>query len=397
LLQEKNHPIKNESLESLKERAIEQLNAINERVKLWIEKVRPEGKLGRFKWAIKTIRDENIAATAYLLGALKKMGIYDDVITEEDKKAGIEWVQAMNIGNEQYIDPALYNRKAPGWKDGEPWPSPAMKVGVNQYSQSVLIGYGINIELPPSPPPNEWPQSDDPEGAIEWIKTRPWNTDAWGAGSHAMRMATWLLQWYKEGKITIEPLIKALKYFYEIQDKETGLWGAKSLIKSNRINGTFKLFPLMRDQLDLPLPYAEKIIDEVMDEFYRPDYEKTLGACDEWDNWYVIALSLGETDNYRRDEIMKMAGYRIIRILELFGKDDDGLSYSPDSCVTNWIGFDMANSLPQGDVMGPGILSSGINVCVDLLGINNITSWTGDWHLRKRDDSELREKIISLL
>jgi len=393
----KSHPINNESLESLTELAIEGLNNVNESVKRWVDKVRPKGKPGQFKWAIETTRDANIASTAYLLGAFKKMGIYDDIITEEDKKAGIEWVNSMHIVNQQYVDPALYNRKTPGWDEKEPWPSPSMKVGVSQYSQSVLNGYGIDIKLPPSPPPDEWPQSDNPEGAIEFIKTRPWDTNAWGAGSHAMRMATWILQWYREGKIDIDPFIRAINYFYEIQDVETGLWGAKSLPKYNRINGTFKLFPLMRDQLDLPLPYAEKIIDQVMDEFYRPDYDKGLGACDEWDNWYVIALSLEKTDDYRLDEIMKMSAYRISRVIELFSQSDNGLSYSPDCCVTNWIGFDMAPALRQGDVMGPGILSSGINVCIDLLGINDKTSWTGDWHLRQRDDLSLREYIISLL
>jgi len=392
------HQIYNKPLEMLIDHAVEKLNIASENVKLWAQKVRPADKRpGRFRWAMETTRDANVASTAYLLGAFNKMGIYDDIITHEDRHEGIEWVRSMNIGNEQYKDPALVDRKTPGWNDNEQWPSPSMQVGINQYAQSVLRGYGIEVELPPSPPPPEWPQADDPQGALEWIKTRPWDTNAWGAGSHAMRMATWLLQWYKEGKLPIDPLIQALKYFYEIQDPETGLWGAKSLPKYNRINGTFKLFPLVRDELALPLPYAEKIIDQVMDEFYRPDYDENVGACDEWDNWYVIALAFEVTDGYRREEIMKMAAYRISRVLEIFSKPDCGLSYGPNVCMTGWIGFDMAPAISQGDVMGPGVLGSGINVCIDLLGINDKTSWTGQWRLRKWESPELREKIKNLV
>ncbi len=397
------HPIDNESLAALTRRAIDALCAVLPGVKAWCEKVRPAGgELGRFRWALQTTRGANVAGTAYVLGGLRKMGILDDVFTDADRRAAVEWVRSMCVGNEQYRDPALMNRKTPGWPDDEPWPSPAMLNGINQYARNVL---SVSLpqskeELPALEPPPGWPQADDdPAKTVEWIKARPWKDNPWGAGSHANRVATWLLRWCKEGKAPLDAVIEALQFFYDIQDPRTGLWGGEQAPLYARINGTFKLFSLLREQLDFPLPHAGKVIDQVLAEFYRPDYDCTVGACDEWDNWYVIALAECHADGHRAEEVRKMAAYRIARTLELFSKPDGGLSYGPETCVTNWIGFDMAPAVPQGDAMGPGILAGGINVCIDLLDIQQETPWTGKWRLRpdKREPDALREEILSRL
>jgi hypothetical protein len=397
------HSTHQQPLETLVESAVEKLTASARNIQGWAEKVRPkDGQRGRFPWALQTTRDANVASTAYLLGAFRRIATIDAIATPDDRKAGIEWVESMHIGNQQYRDPALMSRKTPGWPEGEPWPSPAMLEGINGYARSVLAAYkGEGEDLPPATPPPGWPQVQDaqqaPEKVLEWIRTRPWDTNPWGAGSHAMRMARYLLQWHKEGQIPIEPAIQALKFFYRIQNPETGLWGGPNTPKFQRINGTFKLFPLIREALDLPLPHADKVVDQVMDEFYRPDYDDHLGACDEWDNWYVIAHALGVIPGYRQEELRKLAAWRINRVLEIFSKPDGGLSYSPTRCATNWIGFDMAPSLPQSDVMGPGILACGINVCIDLLGVHDRTSWTGQWRMGKKEAPELRAKIIDLV
>jgi len=392
-----NYPAYKESLSSLTECAAERLAKSADGIKKWVELVRPkDGLQGRFCWAEQTTREANVASTSYVLGGLRKMGIFNDVITPEDKKEGIVWVQSMHMGNEQYWDTALCNRKTPEWPQGEPWPSPFMQVGMNQYAQGVLRAYGIE-DLPPAPPPEGIPRMEEADKAIEWVKSQSWNKNPWSAGSHSMRMATWLLQWYKEGHICIDPLIKVLKFFYEIQDKETGLWGGKDIPWYEQINGTFKLFPLIREQLDLPLPHANDIIDCVMNEFYREDYDRAVGACDEWDNWYVIALALEKAEDYDIEKIKKMAAYRIIRILDIFSKKDGGMSYYPDCCQTNWIGFDMAPAVPQSDVMGIGVLSAGVNVCIDILNMNKETPWTGIWRMREKEPLELRKYIESLI
>jgi hypothetical protein len=274
--------------------------------------------------------------------------------------------------------------------------------GVNQYARNVLrrcLAQGIS-ELPDAVPPPGWPQpGDDPEKVLEWIRTRPWDRNVWGAGSHGMRMATWLLRWHKEGRMTLDPVVQALNFFYRIQDPETGLWGTANQPQNVRINGTFKLFPLLRDQLDLPLPHADKIIDQVLAEFSRPGYDEAVGACDEWDNWYVMALAVDPAGGHRREDIIRMAGARIERDLDIFSAPDGGLSYWPSRCGTGWIGFDMAPSLPQGDASGLGILVGAINVCVDLLGLQDLSPWTGQWRLRgeAREDEALRQAILERL
>ena len=396
------HPIEMESLDSLTGRAIEALNESVPGIVEWIDRIRPEdGTPGRFRWALETTREANVASTSYVLGGLRRMGLVEEVITDEDRRAGAEWIRSMHIGNEQYRDPALMGRKSPNWPEDEPWPSPGMLNGLNGYARGVLNNYEGNTEVTrPADPPPGWPQpDDDPAEMIQWIKTRPWDTNPWGAGSHAMRMARWMLGWHKEGRLPLEPVVEALQFFYDTQNPETGLWGGPETPMFQRINGTFKLFPLIREQLHLPLPRADKIIDNVLSEFYRPDYDETVGGCDEWDNWFVIGHCLDEIPDYRRDEIREVAVWRLTRIFEVFGKPDGGWSYGPDQCATSWIGFDMAPAIPQGDAMGPGVIAPAVNVCVALAGLHDASPWTGEWRMRGSDSGpdELREEILALL
>lgn len=390
-----------EPLESLTGRAVEALDTWLPRTKGWTNRMRPEDDTpGRFRWAVETTREANVGSTSNILGGLRLLGLLDEMITADDRRAGAEWIRSMHIGDEQYRDPALMDRKSPGWPEDEPWPSPGMLNGLNCRARMILDLYEGNAEQrPPVNPPPGWPQpDDDPAETIEWIKTRPWDTNPWGAGSHAMRMARWMLAWHKEGRLPLEPVVEALQFFYDIQNPETGLWGGPDTPMFQRINGTFKLFPLIRAQLDLPLPHADKIIDQVLSEFYRPDYDETVGGCDEWDNWYVVVYALDEAPGHREDEIRKTAAWRIGRIFEIFGREDGGLSYTRNQCATSWLGFDMAPGIPQGDSMGPSVIVPAVTACVDLLGLHDATPWPGAWRdTSHREPDELRAEILRRL
>ena len=111
------------------------------------------------------------------------------------------------------------------------------------------------------------------------------------------------------------------------------------------------------------------------------------------------ARTLLDEATYSREEIEKLAAYRIGRVIELFGKPDGGFSYGVDSCQTSWVGIDMAPKLPQSDAMGLCILSMSINVCIDILGIQDATNWTGEWHIHpgQRESDKLRERLIAAL
>ena len=388
-----------QSLDTLKNIAIERLDEATEGIKNWTERIRPEdGTAGRFRWAVQSTRDANVAGTKYVLGALQGIGIYDNVITEEDKKAGIEWIRSMHLGNEQYRDPVICDQEPPDWPENQAWPSPSMQMIINQYAQGVLRSYS-GAKFPSPPPPEGWPQPDDPpEKTVAWIKSRRLDEDPWGAGSHSARMAIWMLQWHSEGRIPVEALLEIIEYFYKKQDPETGLWGSAERPLFERINGAFKLFIFLQYALDLPLPHAEKIVDHTLGEFSRPDYDKTAGGCDEFDNWYVLVLAARKTAGIRTEEIQKLAAYRIGRVLDLYQKPDGGLSYYLDRCLPGWGDCDMAPSLPQGDAVALATYAEGINICVDLLGLKGKTSWSGKWgHDNVRPPAAVKKKIQDLV
>jgi hypothetical protein len=203
-----------------------------------------------------------------------------------------------------------------------------------------------------------------------------------------MRMARYMLQWRRQGRLPIAAVHEAFRFIYSIQDPATGLWGTANQPRNVRINGTFKLFVLIRDQLDLPLPHADKIIDQVLAEFERPDYDVHVGGCDEWDNWYVLGLALGPAGGHRAGDVRRTASRRLLRLLELFQKPDGGFSYAPTRCATHWLAADMAPPLPQGDALGGATLAASLSACVDLGGIADSVRWSSQWRMSTPDPKE---------
>ena len=387
------HPIANSTFEELAGRAVDRLSEVSAGVKKWIDAVR-DARPGRIKWALETTRAANVAATAYALGGLRKIGILDDVITDDDRKEGVSWIRTMSTGTGEYRDPALVERKSPDWPEDKPWPDSGMLECNSRYAQSVLREYGSPDEEA-SPPPPGWPQqTDDPAEMVAWIKNLSWDTSSWGSGSWAAKMMAYMLNWHLEGSLAFEPFIESLDFIYDIQDPDSGLWGAPSIPVQNRINGTFKLFTFIRNQLDLPLNYPEKMIEQVLARFYDPSYDKSVGGCDEYDNWYVVLHALPETDAYRYEEVRKMAAYRIAKLLDTFVKDDGGISFNPKTCQTGWVGFDMAPSLPQGDAMGLGLITAGVCTCVELCGLAGKTSWEGMAKNTDAYSNDTRRRIV---
>lgn len=383
-------------LDSLKQRATDRLIRSADGIRSWIPLVR-DAYPGRFRWAVQTTRDANVAATSYVLTGLKRMGVFDELITEEDKHEGIRWIHSLATGNGEYRDPALVDRKTPGWPEDRPWPDSGMMETNNRYAQNVLAAYG-EPDPTDSPPPPGWPQLEDgPKAAVTWIKNRPWHESSWGSGSWSAKMMRRLLDWHLAGHMSMEPLLESLRFIYDIQDPDSGLWGDPSLPVQNRINGTFKLFGFLRADLDLPLRHAEKMIDRVLARFYESDYDDTAGGCDEYDNWFVVLHALPETHDHRGDEVRKLSAHRISAVLDRYKKKDGGISYDPDVCQTGWVGFDMAPALPQGDAMGLGLITAGVCACVELCGLAEATDWQGHRRLSGRYDRGLMDEIAARL
>jgi hypothetical protein len=386
----------NESMEAVIGRAKDRLRRAADGIRRWLPVVRAADP-GRFRWAAKTTRDANVAATSYTLTGLKRMGLFDELITEADKREGVRWIRSLAIGNGEYRDPALVDRKTPGRPADRPWPDSGMLETNNRYAQNVLAAYG-EPDPADSPPPPGWPQLEDgPQAAVAWIKERPWHESSWGSGSWSAKMLRRLLEWHMAGHMSMDPLLESLRFIHEIQDPDSGLWGDPSIPVQNRINGTFKLFGFLRADLDLPLRHAEKIIDQVLARFYEPDYEDTAGGCDEFDNWFVVLHALPETNDHRGDEVRKLSALRISAVLDRYKKEDGGISYNPQACQTTWVGFDMAPALPQGDAMGLGLITAGVCTCVELCGLAGATDWQGHRRLTERYDRGLMDEIAKRL
>lgn len=371
------------------------LNQLSENLLNWAEGLRAPGVHGRFKWAFNSVRDANIASTSYLLGGLQQAGLLEDFITEDDRNAGMQWLESLKREDGQFYDPAIIGRKPDTWPEDKEFPGYGLIMGMSQYASSALQRYGADISRRPEPPQNI-PGLEDADKAVEWIKNLSWDTNPWGAGSHGMRMARWLLDWHLEGKLPLDYAIEAIDCLLSYQNRASGLWGNADIPVYQRINGTFKVFVILQDRLFLPLPQANQIINMVLHEFQRPDYYDVFGPCNEFDNIYVLALALRHVPE-RRDEVNSVLLERL-EAYKRFIAEDGGLSASPEGpCATTWLGVDMAQPLCQGDVFSLGIHASGINICVDLLGVTDQVSWTGKWRMNETAPEELREKIISKL
>lgn len=388
----------NGSSGKLRTRAIDALNKAIPAFKKWIEKVRQSDDCRwRFRFAVKSRRPPDCLSTFCVLQALENMGVLDEVLTEEDQTACRNWIRGMHQGDGQYWDGALFDRSPPDWPEDEPYPSPAVRESINGYCRAALDYLGDSEEeQSPREPPQGWPALKDGEDAIlKWITTRPWHTDPWGGCSHMNRMATYVCRWVRDGKASVELLVRIIIFFYRIQEDD-GLWGAKHVRTSHRINGTYKIFGLMQHTLDLPLLWADQIVDKVLQEFYRPDYDADVGLCDEMDNWVVLEKAIQKSNSCRRPAIEKLAAWRIVRMLEIFGKDDGGYSYYPGKCLSGACGIDLAEELPQGEAHAAALMTPSINICIRMLGIEGQSLWKGSASKRVKDKEieDLRGVII---
>ena len=362
------------------EATLEVLDGLRGDLRAWVEHVRPgDGTRGRFLWAVETTGEANVAATRYMVNALQRARLLDAVWTEEDRAACGAWLRSMHSAETGvFRDPALYDRRSPDWPADEPWPSSSMVEVINKYALDLWTKatdeHGAG--LPEPRPAPGWPTPDDSaESILRWFRELPFGTRPWGAGSHAARMFNYLVYWESRGEVGFDLVIGALRIIMDKQDPETGLWGDSAAGRYQQINGTFKLFSTLREIFDLPIPRADKIIDQVLEEMDRPDYEAGVAGCDELDNWYVLAKSLPLAGGRREAEVRDRAGRRVRRIVERYRQPDGGLSYRPGVCQAAWIGIDVAPAKAQGDAMGADILGTALSVCLELAGLGDRAPW----------------------
>ena len=372
-----------QDLEQLKAGAVERLTGATDGFVRWAERVRDPRAPFRMRWAVDSLRDANVAATNYILGQLKEAGILDRVLDDEQQRLGRRWIESLQVAPGSYEDPALLAYKPPIWDDAaEPWPpTAAHKEAMNQYSHGCLRGYGVDgVDQLQIPPPPDWPQQDEPERVLPWIKSVEPNWSWIG------RMVKRLADWRLAGTTPIDPLLDCLRWVYSRQDPRTGFWGPG-------IQTTFKILIAVLEPMGLTVPRAETLIDSVLAKMYHPEYDDNLFPCEEFDAFYDLAAANDHAPGYRREEILKLAAHRIAFILDTRLQSDEGLASYPDHCIPTWLKWDMAPSVPQGDAFGLAIYGAGFAICVDLLGIQRETGWRGAWRYRHANDDTAYKRL----
>ncbi len=379
------HPIYATTLDQLTTEALAEVNTTAEGIKSWVEKVRPaDGSRGRFRWSVDATHPANFPSTAYVLESLEYIGMFDEVITAEDRRQGIEWIYSTRTPDGSYRDSSI-------------------PLDLTKKAQWILGRYGVDERQEPQLPfPKPFPQLDEAEAiSVDWVKAQYEEFSPWGAGSRVSRHLRWLLTWYLDGKISIDPLVESLRFVYSIQDPTTGQFSNKDSIQ-DRINGTMKMFGFTQNKLEMPIPYAERMIDTVLDQrMLRADYGRNgADGCNELDNWMVLAEAARQTNGFRDEEIKKLAAYRIVQILRHHKKPDGGISSSSSTCQRLWNDVEMAPAKAQGDALGLATLTRSVSVCIQLLGVEGQTSWTGQRGWDRTDPPapvEVQRKIAALV
>jgi len=352
------------------------LNRAAEDLVSWVELIRDRQAPWAFRWAPTSVRGANVAATNYILEAAKRCGVLDRILSADQKLRGAKWIHSLEEDENVFTDPVLLGGKPPAWDDDqEAWPPDgAHKEAINQYARGCLRFYeDRRLDQIAGPPPPSWPQRGD-TNVLDWIKEVEPNWSWIGRIIHR------LIPWYHEGTIAKELLLECMDYVHSRQDEDTGFWG-------NGIQPTFKLLITVHDPAELPVPRARKIIDSVLRVMDEPDYDDNLFPCEEFDAFYDLAMAWTSAPAYRREEIRKLAAYRIHHVLRTHTQADGGISSFTDRCIPTWLKWDMAPAVPQGDVFGWCIYSAGMDICVDLLGVADRLSWAGRWRQRDQYDT----------
>ena len=139
--------VKDRSFEDLKHEAVERLNETSEGLIEWGHRAKDRNYPFLFQWQIDAPFNGFTHATSRVMAGLRRAGVLDKVISENDKKLGLEWIRSIyDEASKNYNDPFLLTAKPRLFleasavnreKTGEdlPWPpTGAVREGLNHYS-----------------------------------------------------------------------------------------------------------------------------------------------------------------------------------------------------------------------------------------------------------------------
>ena len=148
------------------------------------------------------------------------------------------------------------------------------------------------------------------------------------------------------------------------------------------------------------------MVDTLIDHMTADYYKGTRSGCDELDNLFLLAIAADNTDNYRTEEVQKVAAHNISLMRQQYLREDGGLSFYHDYCQHNWLGVEIVPLILQGDAMGAGVHTYGLSVAVDLAGIADKVKWNAGWRDgwrqarvpdAERKLKDLRDKLSDIL
>jgi len=352
----------------------EWIRGLKEELISFLEKVRHPGPYGRFRYAPEgCFLPHEPISSCYAFGILKTINAYDSL--EEEKKR--EWAEYLR----SFQDP----------ETGDFWSEEIGNLCVpeeygldSRYLMRRMLTRNISSTLNKmgfSPSyPMRYPEVEpftDKDKLVAHLDSFPWDTNPWGAGSHAATTALMLFERFKRGEEEFHlPLRWTTEYMLEKQDPETGLWGAPSRPLYQRINGAFKVLTRLINTFGMLPRYPERIIDSVFKHYEDPSYEMT--GCNEFDNIWLFAAALRATD-HRKQEIQELVLGRL-PLIEPFRKPDGGFSFFEDECITNNAQARLVDRpRPQGDMVGTGTFVACLRSAFEVLGWNEQLGWEGLW------------------
>ena len=191
----------------------------------------------------------------------------------------------------------------------------------------------------------------------EYLETKfPWNHSPWGAGGWIDSIATMLRMNIKMGYKEYQlPLDEMIEWLQENQNPETGLWGNLDSPKglTGLVNGGYHILRGTFFQMNMDIPYPERIIDACINVYKENDYFKPGNGegCHDLDLFDLMLQASKYSPAYKKEEISRICEERFSEILS-FQNKDGAFSFFPHKAQTEHNYYKISPGKEESDMQG---------------------------------------------
>lgn len=196
------------------------------------------------------------------------------------------------------------------------------------------------------------------KGAIsKYIEDKfPWNHSPWGAGGWIDSIATMLRMNIKMGYKEYQlPLDEMIEWLQKNQNPKTGLWGNLDSPKvlTGLVNGGYHILRGTLFQMNMNIPYPERIIDACINVYKENDYFKPGHGegCHELDLFDLMLQASKYSQAYKKEEISRICEERFSEILS-FQNKDGAFSFFPHKAQTEHNYYKISPGKEESDIQG---------------------------------------------